>query len=157
MNEFISMFFGLLGLACAIGLIIFIASLFVSRTGQFNDYNTCQEHKANKSVEKKKCLALFQQLQVEVRKILKHEKDVFESITPQNVEFILVKYPELKAVAAVTSLIQTIIQMQKEIYYHDKQYNDRVRIIKNRQSQPWMFPAVHKYDIDYIIYKEIDF
>jgi len=64
------------------------------------------------------------QLKIEVSKYEVHEKETFESITPQNLQFFWVKYPELKSAETVKSLMEQIGWLYKSANDYKMQKED---------------------------------
>jgi hypothetical protein len=74
------------------------------------------------------------QLQCEVDKYLKHENSTLTKLTPQNVDVLLVQYPQLASAPTVTNLMDEIRSLNKAYYDYLLQEQDfiaELRFIKN--------------------------
>lgn len=88
-----------------------------------------------------KAEALTAKFSARVDQYIKHEKDVFGSISPAEIDIYLVKYPELRSIEAITVLVAEIKQLETDRY--DQQIA-KIKIVKTMECRlvnPWILSS----------------
>lgn len=68
-----------------------------------------------------------------------HEKDIYNKITPQEIDLYLVKYPELKASETIILLIEQIRTLQDDYYTQVLKKAEVIKTMLFRQKNPWIY------------------
>jgi len=92
--------------------------------------------------------AISNDLRVELGKYLKHESEIFDKLTPENLSILMVKYPEIRGVETVTMLAENLRNFRECIYNVDLQFNEKVAELETRQAMRWLHGPIpaHKED-----------
>ena len=68
----------------------------------------------------------------------KYEKNIFEKISPDKIDFYLVKYPELQASQTILELVQQIAQLRGDFYEQSLLKEDVLKSMRYRPKNPWL-------------------
>lgn len=73
---------------------------------------------------------LIPKLIVEVEKYVKHERVTFNDLNPKNAQILLIRYPELRSVQAVTNLMDALTKAQNLVYEAQQSRLDALQNIR---------------------------
>lgn len=72
-------------------------------------------------------------------KFLDQESKLFEGMTPDNIDLLLVKYPEIKSNLTLMELVRNIVEFNNDVYAKRLDLNDIELQIRMRYKNPWVF------------------
>jgi len=111
-------------------------------SNQKYDIQSLRMYDANAAIYKQKADNLTQQFAHYLAEVYpEHERDVFKSISPDKVSLYLAKYPDLRASATVTTLVDQIEKLNDDYYSQQLQREVTLREIRYRQQNPWIFSS----------------
>ena len=133
-----------------IGMVFLVIGVGVGIAGYgYQIYDIENYHATNKKIE------IYQEkanvLGTEFTKILgedynAHETGLFEGMTPDDIQLLLIQYPQIKASATSMNLVENILYLNNEIYSEKIKIIDIVRDLNYRKKSPWymgfMIPKV---------------
>lgn len=67
-----------------------------------------------------------------------YEKNIFEKITPNDLDIYLVKYPDLKASETIIQLVKQIRDLNDDIYQQELRRAEILRDMRFRTRNPWI-------------------
>ena len=138
----IPLIFGTVALGIAIAL---FASAYQD---QIKDIATLRKLTKDKIVYQTQYDAISNDLRVELGKYLKHEAEIFDKLTPENLSILMVKYPEIRGVETVTMLAENLRNFRKCIYRTDLTFNEKVTELETRQAMRWLHGPIPVYRED---------
>lgn len=141
------------GIVTVISFAIFIVVNSVGYLYQvygIEDY-TATQHKIKMYEEKTDLLTLkFNQILAE--KYPEHEKKLFDGMTPESVEILLVKYPEIRASETSIELVNQLLRLNNEIYREKEHLIDLVRDANYRRQNGWYMRFIIPKVPEHMIY-----
>jgi len=68
-----------------------------------------------------------------------HEKEIFDKMTPEEINIFLVKYPELQASKTIMELVKQIRSLQDDIYKQQISRAETLKDMRYRTKSKWVF------------------
>lgn len=124
-----------------IAIILAVASIATSGVAwqeQINDFENIKKFEKVGAIYHVKAEALT----IEFSKHLaeeypKHERDIYEKISPDQVGVYLVKYPELKTSETLMALVEQINKLQSDVYDQQVKSEEALQRTRVRLRNPW--------------------
>lgn len=126
-----------------VSLIVIFIGLIVSGAHWVDQISDLEDVRKFRNVE-----AIYQTkaevLTVEFAKYLadtypKHEKDIYDKISPDKVGMYFAKYPELRASETLVALVNRINELQSDVYDQEINVEQALKDIRSRSRNPWFF------------------
>lgn len=124
------------------GVIVLIAFLSTgqSYSSQISDFENIKKYEKVEAIYANKAKALTAEFAKYLAGIYpEHEKNIYEKISPEQVDIYLVKYPELRASETIMELTRQINQLQSDVYGQQIKKEDTLKNIRYRLRSPWIF------------------
>jgi hypothetical protein len=97
-------------------LVALLISDVIMYCGYADAYSKLTVIKTQQIIQQKQVENVVSALKVEVEKYLKHEETTLTSLTPTNVQLLLVQYPQLASAPAVVKLMDDITKLNERYY-----------------------------------------
>jgi len=127
----------------AVAVIVVIIGFAVSGaawSGQISDFENIKKFQKVEVIYKTKAEALTAEFAKHLADAYpKHEKDIFDKISPDKVSLYLAKYPELKASETLVALVGHINKLQSAVYDQQIKVEQALKDTRFRLRNPWYF------------------
>lgn len=131
---------GVIG-SVVVGAIIILATIITNSAGYYNQIYDIE----NLDATNKKVTLYEGKLNILESKFTtilgdeypKHEKSIFDNMTPEDIEIFLVKYPEIKSSTTAMNLVEKILFLNFEMYEQKEKLIDITRDLKVRERNIW--------------------
>ncbi len=131
---------GVLVVIGIISVLIAFISTGIVYYDQLSDIEDVKKFQEVESIYKKKADALSAEFAGYLaQKYPEHEKEIFNKIGPEKVQFYLVKYPEIRASETITKLVGHINKLQSDVYNQQVKRAEAKKNIRLRSRNPWIF------------------
>lgn len=122
---------------------VFLAASFVATGSCIYRQKAAQEKivqlEEMEAVYANKAENLAAQFTAMVKSYIGHEKAIFKSISPGEIAIYFAKYPELRGVEALTTLVAEVKQLETDKYNQQLAITDVRREMRVRQINPWIW------------------
>ena len=126
-----------------IAIIIFCLGLLSSGIGwavQVDDIENIKKYQQVEVIYQKKANALTTEFAKHLADAYpKHEREIFEKISPDKVSWYFSKYPELRASETLLALVKEINKLQSDVYNQQITVEQVRQNIRFRLRNPWYF------------------
>jgi hypothetical protein len=123
--------------------VAFLAGIIATAIGyteQVSDIEKVEKFKATGEIYKEKAKNLTSEFaRYLANDYPKHEREIFEKISPEKVSVYLVQYPELKAAETVTALVKAINRLQSKVYDQRIEAEECLKNIRCRPRNFWIY------------------
>ncbi len=121
-------------------VIVSIIATFGAYSSQISDAENIAKFERLEEVYEARANALTEQFASYLADLYpEHERNVFESISPEGIDIYLVKYPNLKASETILELIAQIRSMQDDRYAQQVSRENTLKDMRYRMRNPWIF------------------
>ena len=126
-------------IACIVLFASFVA-LTTNYYRQLDDFQTVKKLCNKEKIYKDKAESLTREFAGYLATAYpEHEKNIFSSISPDNIKIYLAKYPELRNADTIMALVTEISKMQPDYYNQRLLREDVLKNIRFRTINPWIF------------------
>ncbi len=128
-----------------IAIAVFLVAIGFVATGveyvsQVDDFENVKKFQKVELIYQDKAGVLTQEFaKYLAEKYPKHEKDIFNKISPDKVGLYLVKYPELRASDTMLALVSQINKLQSDVYDQRVKVEQALQQTRVRLRNPWLF------------------
>lgn len=103
--------------------------------------------RGTETVYEKRALELTKQFQTYLADAYpSHEREIFERISPENIDVYLAKFPEIRASETIIELVKQVRSMKDDMYAQQIEREKVLKEMRFRTRNPWIFysfiPAV---------------
>jgi len=118
-------------------IVLFIVQLTLY-TNQLNDFENLKKFNELETIYQNKADDLTSQFAKYLYEAYPdYEKEIFQNISPEKVDFYLVKYPELKSSETILALTSKINGLQSDYYQQKINKAEFKKDVRFRKKNPW--------------------
>lgn len=115
-SEFIATTLEVLMIVSGLSSVILTIWSIAEYSNNLNIRTQLETFEQKEKILTEKSNSTLELLKIEVERYYKYELEIFRDIKPENVDVLLVKYPELKTSALVMGYMEQIIKLNNDIY-----------------------------------------